>query len=308
MRLTYTANLNSLASIEASNRYSFLRKSTSPTTKMSKIVRRTSSRRRHAPGRGIHVDRSITERGVRLLRPTSSKHLRVAGRGARILAKRPAEREGKLPFPARCRPTRSMAAWGPKGFFEEGTAYSPRSPLFGLEGVGRPPGQRLAPHLRPADRDLELLRTTTKISFPGKADPPGDDQRPWKGRTSPVYGAGANVRDWLYVDDHARALYLILTQGRLGEVQCGRPQRADQPGGRQDDLRPARRDGRPGRTARRTARTRNSPSSRRWKWRAWYGRPSRRRSLVCQSAFSFSVASDVTGLTFHLWREIACSR
>jgi dTDP-glucose 4,6-dehydratase len=33
----------------------------------------------------------------------------------------------------------------------------------------------------------------------------------------PVYGNGENIRDWLYVDDHARALHLILTRGRLGE-------------------------------------------------------------------------------------------
>ena len=33
----------------------------------------------------------------------------------------------------------------------------------------------------------------------------------------PVYGDGSNVRDWLYVEDHARALHLILTEGRLGE-------------------------------------------------------------------------------------------
>jgi dTDP-glucose 4,6-dehydratase len=34
----------------------------------------------------------------------------------------------------------------------------------------------------------------------------------------PVYGAGDNVRDWLYVEDHARALWLILTEGRVGET------------------------------------------------------------------------------------------
>ena len=37
------------------------------------------------------------------------------------------------------------------------------------------------------------------------------------GRELPVYGDGANVRDWLYVEDHARALFLILTRGRPGE-------------------------------------------------------------------------------------------
>lgn len=38
-----------------------------------------------------------------------------------------------------------------------------------------------------------------------------------EGKPLPVYGDGSNVRDWLYVDDHARALHLILTRGRIGE-------------------------------------------------------------------------------------------
>jgi len=37
------------------------------------------------------------------------------------------------------------------------------------------------------------------------------------GQPLPVYGNGANVRDWLYVDDHARALHLILERGRVAE-------------------------------------------------------------------------------------------
>ena len=39
-----------------------------------------------------------------------------------------------------------------------------------------------------------------------------------EGKTLPVYGTGANVRDWLYVEDHARALWLVATKGRVGEV------------------------------------------------------------------------------------------
>lgn len=39
-----------------------------------------------------------------------------------------------------------------------------------------------------------------------------------EGKTLPVYGDGSNVRDWLHVEDHARALYLILKNGRLGET------------------------------------------------------------------------------------------
>ena len=38
-----------------------------------------------------------------------------------------------------------------------------------------------------------------------------------EGKPIPVYGAGANIRDWLYVEDHARALVVIATQGKLGD-------------------------------------------------------------------------------------------
>lgn len=37
------------------------------------------------------------------------------------------------------------------------------------------------------------------------------------GKPLPVYGDGGNVRDWLHVEDHARALFMILTKGRVGE-------------------------------------------------------------------------------------------
>jgi len=38
------------------------------------------------------------------------------------------------------------------------------------------------------------------------------------GKALPVYGNGGQIRDWLYVEDHARALYLVVTQGRVGET------------------------------------------------------------------------------------------
>ena len=39
-----------------------------------------------------------------------------------------------------------------------------------------------------------------------------------QGKPLPVYGDGKNVRDWLYVDDHCRAIDLILHKGRVGEI------------------------------------------------------------------------------------------
>ncbi|MGE5466876.1 MAG: dTDP-glucose 4,6-dehydratase, partial [Ignavibacteria bacterium] len=41
-----------------------------------------------------------------------------------------------------------------------------------------------------------------------------------KGKPLPIYGKGENVRDWLYVDDHARALQLVFERGVIGETYC----------------------------------------------------------------------------------------
>ena len=38
------------------------------------------------------------------------------------------------------------------------------------------------------------------------------------GRPLPIYGKGDNIRDWLFVEDHARALWLVLNEGRCGET------------------------------------------------------------------------------------------
>ena len=50
-----------------------------------------------------------------------------------------------------------------------------------------------------------------------------------EGKPLPVYGAGANVRDWLYVDDHARALDRVLADGKVGETYVigGRAERTN---------------------------------------------------------------------------------
>lgn len=41
-----------------------------------------------------------------------------------------------------------------------------------------------------------------------------------QGKPIPVYGSGVNVRDWLYVEDHCRAIELILLNGKIGETYC----------------------------------------------------------------------------------------
>ncbi|SUC33584.1 dTDP-glucose 4,6-dehydratase 2 [Providencia rettgeri] len=39
-----------------------------------------------------------------------------------------------------------------------------------------------------------------------------------EGKPLPVYGNGQQIRDWLYVEDHARALYKVVTEGKIGET------------------------------------------------------------------------------------------
>ena len=46
----------------------------------------------------------------------------------------------------------------------------------------------------------------------------GDIKNILEGKKLPVYGKGENVRDWLYVEDHAKAIDMVLNSGRVGEV------------------------------------------------------------------------------------------
>jgi dTDP-glucose 4,6-dehydratase len=50
-----------------------------------------------------------------------------------------------------------------------------------------------------------------------------------QGKAIPVYGDGAHIRDWLHVEDHARALQSVMERGRVGETYCigGRSERTN---------------------------------------------------------------------------------
>ncbi|MBN2812687.1 MAG: dTDP-glucose 4,6-dehydratase, partial [Bacteroidales bacterium] len=106
---------------------------------------------------------------------------------------------------------------GATGFFTENTAYDPRSPYSASKAS--------SDHLIRAYHNTYGL--PVKISncsnnygpnqFPEKLIPLAinniKQQKP-----IPVYGAGENIRDWLYVEDHALAIDLIFHRGRMGET------------------------------------------------------------------------------------------
>ena len=105
---------------------------------------------------------------------------------------------------------------GEDGLFAETTPYDPSSPYSASKAA--------SDHLATAwERTYGLPVIISNCSnnygpfhFPEKLIPliilNALERKPL-----PVYGSGSNIRDWLYVDDHARALWLIVQRGRLGE-------------------------------------------------------------------------------------------
>lgn len=106
---------------------------------------------------------------------------------------------------------------GKAGFFTEETPYSPNSPYSASKAA--------SDHLvRAYHHTYGLPTLTTNCSnnygpyqFPEKLIPLMI-LNALEGKSLPVYGTGQNVRDWLYVEDHCRALWLVLTCGQAGET------------------------------------------------------------------------------------------
>lgn len=105
---------------------------------------------------------------------------------------------------------------GEDGLFAETTPYDPSSPYSASKAA--------SDHLATAwERTYGLPVIISNCSnnygpfhFPEKLIPL-IILNAMEGKPLPVYGSGANIRDWLYVGDHARALWLIVQRGRLGE-------------------------------------------------------------------------------------------
>ncbi len=105
---------------------------------------------------------------------------------------------------------------GPAGKFTEATRYEPNSPYSASKAA--------ADHLVRAWRETYGLPTIVSNSsnnygpyhFPEKLIPLAI-LKALHGEPIPVYGAGDNIRDWLFVEDHARALWQTLREAAVGE-------------------------------------------------------------------------------------------
>ncbi|HET53997.1 MAG TPA: dTDP-glucose 4,6-dehydratase [Ignavibacteria bacterium] len=106
---------------------------------------------------------------------------------------------------------------GETGFFTETTPYDPKSPYSASKAS--------SDHLvRAWEHTYNFPALVTNCSnnygpfqFPEKLIPVVI-LNAINGKDIPIYGKGDNVRDWLYVEDHATALYLVLSEGEVGQT------------------------------------------------------------------------------------------
>lgn len=214
-KLTYAGNLASLATISDNPRYRFEQVDICDAAEIARVFAR------HQPDAVMHlaaeshVDRSITG-------PAAFIQTNIVGTYTLLEAARQywngldAERRAAFRF-HHISTDEVYGTLGDEGFFTEETAYQPNSPYSASKAS--------SDHLvRAWHHTYGFPVVTTNCSnnygshhFPEKLIPLVI-LNAVAGKPLPIYGKGDNVRDWLFVDDHARALRLVLERGRLGET------------------------------------------------------------------------------------------
>jgi len=213
-KLTYAGNLHSLESVSDSSRYRFEHVDICNANEMARVFRE------HRPDAIMHlaaeshVDRSIAG-------PAEFIQTNIVGTYTLLEVARAywdglgAEQKSIFRF-HHISTDEVYGSLGEEGLFTEETAYQPNSPYSASKAA--------SDHLvRAWHHTYGLPVVTTNCSnnygpyhFPEKLIPLMI-LNALAGKPLPIYGKGDNVRDWLYVDDHARALRLVLEQGRVGE-------------------------------------------------------------------------------------------
>jgi dTDP-glucose 4,6-dehydratase len=106
---------------------------------------------------------------------------------------------------------------GPSGYFTERTPYAPSSPYSASKAAS---DMLVRAYHHTYGLPIVITNCSNNYGpyqFPEKLIPVVI-QSVIDGKPVPVYGDGLNVRDWLYVRDHAEALWLVLARGRVGET------------------------------------------------------------------------------------------
>ena len=214
-KLTYAGNLESLAAVDGDARHAFARVDICDASALAEVFARHQPEAVMHLAAESHVDRSIDG-------PAAFLHTNVVGTYT-VLETARTYRE-TLPAEAaeafrvlHVSTDEVYGSLGDTGLFTETTAYDPSSPYSATKAA--------SDHLARAwHRTFGLPVIVTNCSnnygpfqYPEKLIPVVINKA-LRGEPIPVYGTGDNVRDWLYVDDHARALELALREGTPGET------------------------------------------------------------------------------------------
>jgi dTDP-glucose 4,6-dehydratase len=213
-KLTYAGNLESLKDLEKNSRYSFVNADICDISKLHNIFSE------HKPGAVMHlaaeshVDRSIDGPGQFILTNTvGTYNMLEASRKYWVDLNRPSQ--------FRFLHVSTDEVYGSlnstEAAFSEKTPYDPHSPFSASKAA--------SDHLAKAwfhTYELPVIVTNCSnnygpFQFPEKLIPVVL-LKALQGEPIPMYGRGENIRDWLFVEDHARALMAALTKGTLGQT------------------------------------------------------------------------------------------
>ncbi|MBT4738814.1 MAG: dTDP-glucose 4,6-dehydratase, partial [Rhodospirillaceae bacterium] len=212
--LTYASNLDSLTSVSNDDAYSFVQGNVCDEQSMSELFDAEQPDVIMHLAAESHVDRSIDG-------PAAFMETNIMGTYAMLEAARaywsglPSARKDAFRF-HHISTDEAYGSLGEDGLFTETTPYAPNSPYSASKAS--------SDHLvRAWHHTYGLPVVTTNCSnnygpfqFPEKLIPlvilNGLERK-----ALPVYGKGENVRDWLHVEDHVRALWLVVSKGRPGE-------------------------------------------------------------------------------------------
>ena len=215
-KLTYAGNLESLAEVETDERYVFEQVDICDRGELERVFRE------HQPDAVMHlaaeshVDRSIDGPAAFIQTNIVGTYTLLEVARSYWLGLGQADRE-QFRFHHVSTDEVYGDLEGPDGLFTEQTRYSPSSPYSASKAS--------ADHLvRAWSRTYGLPTLISNCSnnygpfhFPEKLIPLVI-LNALEGKPLPVYGRGEQIRDWLYVDDHARALHAVITRGRIGET------------------------------------------------------------------------------------------
>lgn len=215
-KLTYAGNLASLESVSTSDKYQFFCVDICDQEALNKVFQDCQPDAVMHLAAESHVDRSIDGPGEFIQTNIVGTYvlLEVA---RKYWAKLVGHKKSGFRFHHVSTDEVYGDLDGSEGLFKEDTSYDPSSP-YSASKAG-------SDHLVRAwhrTYDLPVLLTNCSNNygpyhFPEKLIP-HVILNALQGKALPVYGDGSQIRDWLYVDDHARALLKVLIEGEPGET------------------------------------------------------------------------------------------